>query len=71
MVYGGQDLTGFLPFVLTNTGLLAPIRHTGVLLWVEALDCDLRSKLEAIDADSEVAEAMMNRLNEQWKIRQR
>jgi len=42
-----------------------------VLLWVEALDCDLRSKLEAIDADSEVAEAMMNRLNEQWKIRQR
>lgn len=61
--YGGQDPTGFHACFLTNMGLLAAIRHTGVLLWVEALDRHLRSKLEAVNADSEVAEAMINRLN--------
>jgi len=61
--YGGQDPTGFHACVLTNMGLVAAIQLTGVSLWVEALDRHLLSKLEAINADSEVAEARMNRLN--------
>jgi hypothetical protein len=61
--YGGQDPTEFHACVLTNMGLLAVIQFTGVSLWVEALDRHLRSKLEAVNADPEVAEAMMNRLN--------
>lgn len=61
--YGGQDPTGFHLAVLTNMGLLAAIRHTGASLWLEALDHHLRSKLETVNAQPEVAEAMINRLN--------
>ncbi|HEY9651509.1 MAG TPA: hypothetical protein V6C95_12650 [Coleofasciculaceae cyanobacterium] len=61
--YGGQDQTGFHLAVLTNMGLLAAIQNTGVSLWVEALDHHLRSKLETVKTEPEVAEAMINRLN--------
>jgi len=61
--YGGQDPTGFHLAVLTNMGLLAAIRNTEVSLWIEALDRHLRSRLETVNAPSEVAEAMINRLN--------
>jgi hypothetical protein len=61
--YGGQDPTGFHLAVLTNMGLLAAIRNTEVSLWIEALDRHLRERLETVNAPSEVAEAMINRLN--------
>jgi hypothetical protein len=61
--YGGQDQTGFHLAVLTNMGLLAAIRNTEVSLWIEALDRHLRERLETVDAEPEVAEAMINRLN--------
>ncbi|MGB7443945.1 MAG: hypothetical protein WA919_23015 [Coleofasciculaceae cyanobacterium] len=61
--YGGQDQTGFHLAVLTNMGLLAAIQNTEVSRWVEALDCHLREKLAAVEAETEVAESMMNRLN--------
>ncbi len=61
--YGGQDQTGFQLAVLTNMGLLKAIRHTEAVLWIEALDYDLRKKLETVNASPEVAEAMLNRLN--------
>jgi hypothetical protein len=44
-------------------GLLAAIRNTEVSLWIEALDRHLRERLETVNAPSEVAEAMINRLN--------
>ena len=62
--YGGQDQTGFQLAVLTNMGLLKAIRHTGVSLWMEALERRLREKLERVDAQPEVTEAMLNRLNQ-------
>lgn len=61
--YGGQDQTGFHLAVLTNMGLLSAIRHTGVSLWIEALDSYLRSQLATLDAEPEIAEALLNRLN--------
>lgn len=61
--YGGQDQTGFHLAVLTNMGLLAAVRHTKVSLWIEALDRHLRQKLSEVDAEPELAEAMLNRLN--------
>lgn len=61
--YGRQDQTGFHLAVLTNMGLLAAVRNTEVLLWVEALDRHLRERLETVNAPTEVAEAMINRLN--------
>lgn len=61
--YGGQDQLGFQLAVLTNMGLLTAIRHTGISVWIEALDTHLREKLETVDAESEVIEAMFNRLN--------
>ena len=61
--YGGQDPTGFHLAVLTNMGLLAAIRNTEVSLWIEALDRHLRERLETVNAEPEVAEAMINRLN--------
>lgn len=61
--YGGQNKTGFHLAVLANMGLLAAIQNTGVSLWVEALDRHLRERLETVNAPSEVAEAMINRLN--------
>ena len=45
-------------------GLLKAIRHTGVSLWMEALERRLREKLERVDAQPEVTEAMLNRLNQ-------
>ena len=44
-------------------GLLAAIQNTEVSLWIEALDRYLRERLETVNALSEVAEAMINRLN--------
>ncbi|MEQ8468435.1 hypothetical protein [Coleofasciculus sp. E1-EBD-02] len=61
--YGGQDQTGFHLAVLTNMGLLAAIQNIGVSLWVDALNHYLRQRLEAVNAEPEVAEAMINRLN--------
>ncbi len=62
--YGGQDQTGFQLAVLTNMGLLKAIRHTGVSLWMEALERHLREKLERVEAQPEVTEAMLTRLNQ-------
>lgn len=62
--YGGQDQTGFQLAVLTNMGLLKAIRHTGAALWIEALERHLHKKLETVDAEPEVAEAMLNRINQ-------
>jgi hypothetical protein len=61
--YGGQDQTGFQLAVLTNMGLLKAIRHTGVSVWIEALNRRLRENLERKEAQPEVTEAMLNRLN--------
>jgi hypothetical protein len=44
-------------------GLLAAIQNTEVSLWIETLDRHLRERLETVNAPSEVAEAMINRLN--------
>jgi hypothetical protein len=60
---GGQNLLGFHLAILTNMGLLSAIRHTSLSLWVEALDNYVREKLENINAESEIAEAMLNRFN--------
>ncbi|AFZ60981.1 hypothetical protein H6G54_28535 [Anabaena cylindrica FACHB-243] len=62
--YGGQDNLGFHLAVLTNMGLLTAIRNTNLSLWVEALDCVMREKLAKVDAEPEVAEAMLNRFNQ-------
>jgi hypothetical protein len=43
--------------------VLVAIRNTGVSLWIEALDRHPQERLEAVNAPSEVAEAMINRLN--------
>lgn len=61
--YGGQNQVGFHLPVLTNMGLLAAIRHTGMSLWVEALDRDVREKLATFNGEPEVAEAMLNRFH--------
>lgn len=61
--YGGQDQVGFHLAVLTNMGLLAAIRRTGMSLWVEALERHVREKLATVNGDPEVAEAMLNRFN--------
>ncbi|WP_414756632.1 hypothetical protein [Anabaena sp. CCY 9910] len=44
-------------------GLLTAIRHTQLSLWIEALDRHLKEKLETINNQPEVAEALLNRLN--------
>ena len=61
--YGGQEPIGFQLAVLTNMGLLTAIRYTGLSILIESLDCCLQEKLETVNAQSEVAEAMLNRLN--------
>lgn len=61
--YGGQDQLGFHLAVLTNMGLLSAIRHTSLSLWLEALDRCIREKLATVNADPEVASAMLNRFN--------
>ncbi|BAY19975.1 hypothetical protein NIES21_58450 (plasmid) [Anabaenopsis circularis NIES-21] len=61
--YGRQNQLGFHLAVLRNMGLLTAIRHTQLSLWIEALDHHLKQKLETVSAQSEVAEAMLNRLN--------
>ncbi len=61
--YGGQNSTGFQLAVLTNMGLMKAVSYVGALLWIEALDQHLRKQLETVDAESEVAEAMLDRLN--------
>ena len=62
--YGGQDNLGFHLSVLTNMGLLAAVRNTNLSLWVEALDYVVKEKLANINAEPEVAEAMLNRFNQ-------
>ncbi|WP_414588825.1 hypothetical protein [Scytonema sp. PCC 10023] len=63
MGYGGQNSTGFQLAVLTNMGLMKAIGYVGALVWIEALDQHLRKQLETVDVESEVAEAMLDRLN--------
>ena len=65
--YGGLDQTGLQLAVLTNMGLLKAVDYTGVLLWIEALEHDLRKKLETVDAQPEIVEAMLNRFNQAIK----
>ncbi|MEA5551965.1 hypothetical protein VB713_13520 [Anabaena cylindrica UHCC 0172] len=62
--YGGQDELGFHLSVLTNMGLLKAVQNTNLSLWVEALDCVVREKLANINAEPEMAEAMLNRFNQ-------
>lgn len=62
--YGGQNQLGFHLAVLRNMGLLTAIRHTELSLWIETLDCYLKEKLETVSAQPEVAEALLNRLNQ-------
>ncbi|MBO1072931.1 MAG: hypothetical protein HEQ13_27930 [Dolichospermum sp. DEX189] len=64
MGYGGQDNLGFHLSVLTNMGLLKAAQHTNLALWIEALDCVFREKLAKVNAEPEVAEAMLNRFNQ-------
>ncbi|MEA5527468.1 hypothetical protein [Nodularia spumigena] len=61
--YGGQDQLGFHLSVLTNMGLLTAVRHTNLSLWLEALKVVMTEKLSTVNAQPEVAEAMLNRLN--------
>ncbi|MEA5621461.1 hypothetical protein [Nostoc sp. UHCC 0251] len=61
--YGGQDQLGFHLSVLTNMGLLTAVRHTNLSLWLEALKGVVREKLPTVNAQPEVAEAMLNRFN--------
>jgi hypothetical protein len=61
--YGGQDQLGFHLAVLTNMGLLSAIRHTGLSLWLEALDRRVQEKLATVNADPEVAQALLNRFD--------
>ncbi|WP_339382243.1 hypothetical protein [Nostoc flagelliforme] len=53
----------FMIAVLTNMGLLSAIRHTGLSLWLEALDRCVRKKLATVNADPEVAQALLNRFD--------
>jgi hypothetical protein len=62
--YGGQDNLGFHLSVLTNMGLLTAVRNTNLSLWIKALDCVFREKLAKVNAEPEVAEAMLNRFNQ-------
>ncbi|MBD2629585.1 hypothetical protein [Trichormus variabilis] len=62
--YGGQDNLGFHLSVLTNMGLLKAAQHTNLALWIEALDCVVKEKLQNINGEPEVAEAMLNRFNQ-------
>ena len=64
MGYGGQDNLGFHLSVLTNMGLLTAVRNTNLSLWIEALDHVVREKLQSINSESEIAEAMLNRFNQ-------
>jgi hypothetical protein len=64
MGYGGQDNLGFHLSVLTNMGLLKAAQHTNLGLWIEALDSVVREKLQNINGEPEVAEAMLNRFNQ-------
>ncbi|QEI44231.1 hypothetical protein BMF77_pc00073 (plasmid) [Dolichospermum sp. UHCC 0315A] len=62
--YGGQDNLGFHLSILTNMGLLAAVRNTNLSLWIEALDHVVREKLQNVNSEPEVAEAMLNRFNQ-------
>jgi hypothetical protein len=58
-----QDQTGFQLAVLSNMGLLKAIYSVEALLWVEALEMYLRKKLEIVDAEPDVYEVLLERLN--------
>ena len=62
--YGGQDNLGFHLSVLTNMGLLLAAKNTNLSLWIEAVDSVIREKLSNLNAEPEVAEAMLNRFNQ-------
>jgi uncharacterized protein (DUF302 family) len=47
-----------------NMGLLKAVQNTNLSLWVEALDYVVKEKLANINAEPEVAEAMLNRFNQ-------
>ncbi|KAF3884139.1 MULTISPECIES: hypothetical protein [Nostocales] len=58
-----QDQIGFQLAVLTNMGLLKAIYSVEALLWIEALELYLRKKLEIVDAEPDVYEVLLERLN--------
>lgn len=62
--YGGQNNLGFHLSVLTNMGLLTAVQNTNLSLWIEALDYIVREKLQSVNSESEIAEAMLNRFNQ-------
>lgn len=61
--YGGQDQTAFQLSVLTNIGLFKALQHTKSVLWIQAIERYLKQKLETLNAEPEVQQAMLNRLN--------
>ncbi|RUT05632.1 hypothetical protein DSM106972_036390 [Dulcicalothrix desertica PCC 7102] len=61
--YGCQEQTAFQLAVLTNMGLIKALQHTKSSLWIEVLEYYLQEKLETINNEPEVKEAMFNRLN--------
>ncbi len=58
-----QDQIGFQLAVLTNMGLLKAIYSVEALLWIEALELYLKKQLEIVDADPDVYEVLLERLN--------
>ncbi|MUG93795.1 hypothetical protein F7734_15780 [Scytonema sp. UIC 10036] len=58
-----QDHIGFQLAVLTNMGLVKAIYSVEAFLWIEALELYLRKKLEIVDADPDVYEVLLERLN--------
>lgn len=60
--YGGQDLTGFYLAVLANMGLREAVRHVPLSLWLEAIQ-ELALQNPKLNFDTEIGEAMLNRLN--------
>ncbi len=60
--YGGQNLTGFHLAVLANMGLRKAVRNVPLSLWLEAIQ-ELALQNSKLNFDSEMGEAMLNRLN--------
>lgn len=60
--YGGQNLTGFHLAVLANMGLRKAVRNVPLSLWLEAIQ-ELALQNSKLNFDTEMGEAMLNRLN--------
>ncbi|BAZ15364.1 hypothetical protein NIES4071_72360 [Calothrix sp. NIES-4071] len=61
--YGGKNKIAFQLSVLTNMGLSKALQHTKSSLWIQAIEYYLKQKLETLEAEPEVQQAMLNRLN--------